>query len=90
MKVFDWSEEKNRQLKESRGVGFEDVVTAFREKGVVDVIDHPNQQKYRGQKIMFLIINDYVHAAPYIEGGDKIFLKTVYPSRQANKRYFGR
>jgi len=36
---------------------------------------------------MFLIINDYVWAVPYIEQQDKLFLKTIYPSRAATKKY---
>ncbi len=87
MSHFDWNEEKNSQLKETRKVGFEDVVTAFREGRLIDVIDHPNQKKYKGQKIMFLIINDYVYAVPYIEDSDKFFLKTIYPSRTATQKY---
>ena len=87
MTIFDWNEEKNAELKRGRGVGFEDVVTAFREKGVIDIIDHPNQAKYKGQKIMFVVINEYVHAVPYVQEGERVFLKTIYPSRQANKKY---
>lgn len=68
-------------------MSFEDVVTAFREGKLLGVIDHPNQKKYKGQKIMFLVINDYVYAVPYIEGHDKFFLKTAYPSRVATKKY---
>lgn len=87
MQSFDWNEEKNARLKETRGVSFEDVATAFREGELADIIDHPNQRKYKKQKIMFVIINDYVYAVPYIEDGDKFFLKTVYPSRTATKKY---
>jgi len=87
MPHFDWNEEKNAWLKEIREVSFEDVVMAFREGKLADVIDHPNQRKYQGQKIMFVIINNYVYAVPYIEDSDKFFLKTVYPSRTATKKY---
>ncbi|MBI5356338.1 toxin [Candidatus Collierbacteria bacterium] len=87
MPHFDWNEEKNSYLKETRKIGFEDVVTAFRENKLVDVVDHPNQKKYKGQKIMFLLINDYVYAVPYIEDSNKLFLKTIYPSRTATQKY---
>lgn len=88
MPHFDWNEEKNTRLKQTRGVSFEDVVTAFEEGKLIDVIDHPNQKKYKKQKIMFIAINDYVYAIPYVEEVDKFFLKTVYPSRAATKKYF--
>ena len=87
MPYFDWNEEKNTWLKKTRGVSFEDAVTAFGAGGLLDVIDHPNQRQHKGQKIMFLIINDYVCAVPYIEETDKIFLKTIYPSKAATKKY---
>lgn len=90
MPYFDWNEEKNAWLKKVREVSFEDVVTAFGSGGLLDVIDHPNQSRHQGQKIMFLIINDYVYAVPYIEEADKIFLKTIYPSRTATKKYLGK
>ena len=84
---IEFSEEKNLLLKETRGISFEDAVTAFGAGGLLDVIDHPNQNKHKGQKIMFLIIHDYVYAVPYIEKADKLFLKTIYPSRAATKKY---
>lgn len=87
MQSFDWNEEKNSRLKETRGVSFENVATAFRQGKLLDIIIHPNQRKYKGQKIMFVIIFDYVYAVPYIEAEDKFFLKTVYPSRTATKKY---
>ena len=87
MPHFDWNQEKNARLKETRGISFEDAVTALGAGGLLDVIDHPNQRQHKGQKIMFLIINDYVWAVPYIEQQDKLFLKTIYPSRAATKKY---
>lgn len=87
MPYFDWNEKKNTELKETRGVSFENVVTAFGEGRLLDVIDHPNQKKYKGQKIMFVIIKDYVYAVPYVEESNKFFLKTMYPSRAAVKKY---
>lgn len=87
MKVFDWDEEKNAKLKKERGVGFEDVVTAIDEDRVLDRIDHPNQKRYPGQKIMIIKIDDYAYVVPFVEDEEKIFFKTIIPNRKATKKY---
>ena len=32
-------------------------------------------------------INDYAYLVPFVEDNQKIFLKTIIPSRKATKRY---
>lgn len=87
MKNFDWDKEKNALLKIERGVSFEDVLEAIHEGGVLDDLDHPNKKRYPNQRIMVLNIEDYVYYVPYIEDNEKIFFKTLYPSRKATKKY---
>lgn len=53
----------------------------------IDDIDHPNQEKYFGQRMMVFNINNYIYLVPYIENVDEIFLKTIIPSRKATKNY---
>lgn len=48
---FKWNIEKNKLLKEERGVCFEDVVTQIHEDKVLDIINHPNREKYPHQKM---------------------------------------
>jgi hypothetical protein len=36
-----------------------------------------------------LEINDYVYYVPFIEDNEKIFLKTIIPSRKYTKKYLG-
>ena len=50
--------------------------------------DHPNQKKYPGQKLYFVVIDDYVYIVPYVIEESYIFLKTIIPSRKATKDYF--
>ena len=89
MKPFTWDERKNEWLKSQRGVGFEDVVFCISRGAVLDVLDHPNEKKYRGQRIFFVAINDYAYLVPFVETDREIFLKTVIPSRKATKKYLG-
>lgn len=51
MKYYDWNDEKNKLLKQSRGVSFEQVVLAIVSGDLVDRIIHPNSTKYPNQKI---------------------------------------
>lgn len=87
VKYFDWDEKKNEFLKEKRGICFEDVQRTIEEGGLLDTKDHPNQTKYPNQKIFFVEINGYVYLIPFVEDEEKIFLKTVFPSRKATKKY---
>ena len=87
MKPFHWSEEKNMRLKEERGIGFEDVQIAINEDRLLDVAHHPNQKKYPGQRMYVIEISQYVYLVPFVEDDEKIFLKTIFASRQATKKY---
>lgn len=87
MANFDWDPVKNLRLKAERGVSFEDVITAFDEGRVLDTIGHPNQKKYPRQRQFIIRIADYVYVVPFTENEMTIFLKTIYPSRLAKKKY---
>ena len=89
MKLIKYDNEKNEILKESRGVGFEDVLLCINEMKLLDNFLHPNQAKYKGQKIFVVEIKNYIYFVPYVETEKEIFLKTIIPSRKMNKKYKG-
>ena len=85
---FDWNLDKNRQLAEQRGVSFERVISAIERGGLVDVVEHPNQTRYPGQKVYVVDIEGYFHLVPFVTGTDGArFLKTIIPSRKATRDY---
>lgn len=84
---FDWDEEKNKKLKEERGIGFEDIVTAIDEGNLLDVLKHHNPKKHPNQQIYVVKIEDYVYLVPFVKEPEKHFLKTIYPSRKMTKKY---
>lgn len=86
MKYIDWNREKNELLKIERDVCFEDVLLAIEDGQVLDIIRHPNK-KYPSQHIFIVNIDNYVYLIPFVENEDKIFLKTIIPSRKATKKY---
>ena len=57
------------------------------QEDVLDVIEHPNQDEYPGQKIAIMKIDDYAYLVPYVQSGEEIFLKTIIPSRKATNKY---
>ncbi|MBI5855307.1 MAG: BrnT family toxin [Nitrospirae bacterium] len=87
MKTYRWSEEKNEQLKQSRGISFEDIILALESGGLLDVLAHPNPKRYPNQKVLVVAVLDYVYLVPHVEKSDHIFLKTVIPSRKARRDY---
>ena len=89
MNVFRWDNEKNELLKKNRGVCFEQVVILMERGDILDTTEHPDQDKYPGQKIAVIKIDDYVCLVPYVENTEGIFLKTIIPSRKATNKYVG-
>ena len=88
-KTIRYSLEKNELLKEQRDISFEDVILALESGKLLDDIKHPNNEKYPNQDIFIILIEikNYVHLVPYVEDEKSIFLKTIIPSRQMNKKY---
>ena len=87
MKIFRWDNDKNEWLKTHRGVCFEQVVLLMERGDILDVIEHPNQDEYSGQKIAVVMIDDYAYLVPYVHDGDELFLRTLIPSRKATNKY---
>ena len=85
-----WDEDKNTLLKQSRGISFERVAVLLEQKQVLDIIDHPDQAKYPGQKVAIVEMDGYAYLVPYVPHKDGIFLKTIIPSRKATKQYLER
>jgi len=89
MKAINWSPEKNQSLINERGVSFEDVLFYLQQGGLLDDVEHPNDDKYPNQRVFVLNIDGYVYLVPYVEDRKGIYLKTIIPSRKATKQYLG-
>ena len=86
---FKWNMEKNKFLKQERGVCFEDVMGQINDDKVLDIIKHPNVEKYPNQSMYIVLLQNYVHIVPFVKENNEIFLKTIVPSRKMNKIYKG-
>jgi hypothetical protein len=87
VKTFLWNEDKNALLKAGRQVSFEEIALYIEMGFLLNVLEHPNQEKYKGQKIFVVQVDNYIYLVPFIETESDIFLKTVIPSRKATRKY---
>jgi len=87
---FLWNEEKNDLLREERGVSFEQIVAHILQGDLLQIEEHPNQERYPGQKYFIVRIDDYAYVVPFLERDNDAFLKTIYPSRRATRQYLER
>jgi len=87
VKYYTWDGRKGAKLKAERGVAFEDIVFYIAQGQLLDIVEHPNQERYTGQRMFIIEINAYAYLVPFVETEQEIFLKTIIPSRKATKRY---
>ncbi len=83
MKYFDWDYAKNAKLRAERGIGFEDVVFHIERGDLLDILEHPNPDRYAGQRIFVVRREGYVYLVPFVEDEHTVFLKR---SSRAGKR----
>ena len=57
---------------------------------MLDIVEHPNQECYPGQRIFIVNIGNYAYVVPFVESATEVFLKTVIPSRKATNLYLRR
>jgi hypothetical protein len=84
---FEWNPEKNGQLKRERNISFEKIIFHLSQGDIWKIADYPDQENYPGQKIYFVIVEDYIYLVPHVVEKDYIFLKTIIPSRKASRMY---
>lgn len=78
MREIRWDLLKNERLKKARGASFEDLINSR----LIAVKHHP---KKGHQSIMLFEHKRYIWIVPFVEEGDHLFLKTLYPSRKYTK-----
>jgi len=69
-------------------VSFERIVVAIEEGHLLDILEHPNKDKYKNLIILVVEIEDYAFCIPCVTEKDgDFFMKTLYPSRKYTKQY---
>ncbi len=72
-KIVKWDDDKNELIKKIRWVCFEDVLLSE----IIDILEHPNKEKYPNQKIFLVKIWWYPYICPYVENDDFIIFKNI-------------
>ena len=66
------------------------MVIAINEGRILDILEHPNKEKYPEQRLLIVNIDDYAYVVPFEEREGVIRLITIFPSRKMTKKYFRR
>lgn len=89
MRAFAWDPAKNEWLRRERGISFEEILVNIQLGHEINVLEHPNQERYPGQRISVVLVEGYVYLVPFVESETEVFLKTIIPSRKATREYLG-
>ena len=85
--IFDWNNEKNIMLKRDRNISFERIIIAIEQDSLLDILEHPNKEKYSNQFLILVEIDRYVYVVPCVLENDICFLKTIFLSRKYTAKY---
>ena len=80
MSEIKWNLLKNERLKKTRGISFEEIL----QSKLISVREHP---RLAHQNWMLFWHKGYVWTVPFVQNGEEVFLKTIYPSRKYTKMY---
>lgn len=81
---FRWNSEKNKLIRHTRGIDFEEVVAAVERGDLLADIENPGD-RFPHQRILVVAIDGYAIVVPYVEDAEGLFLKTAYPSRKLTR-----
>jgi len=80
MKEFRWNEDKNKFLKQERGVSFEEILDST----FIGAERHPTR---KNQMVLKFEYKKYIWIIPCVIEDKFIFLKTIFPSRKYTKMF---
>ena len=77
---------KNAWLIQERGISFEQIIALIEGGKLIQVLEHPDKERYPGQLLYEVDVDGYVHVVPVVRESRTLFLKTIYPSRKATRK----
>jgi hypothetical protein len=77
---------KNAWLIRERGISFERIIALIGEGNLMQVLAHPNGERYPNQLLYEVDVDGYVFVVPVVKEGRTLFLKTIFPSRRATPK----
>jgi uncharacterized DUF497 family protein len=82
---FAWDDAKNAKLKAERGIGFEEIVFHIERGDLLDILEHPNLERYAGQRLFVVQRDDYVYLVPFVEDEHTVFLKDDHSESEGHE-----
>ena len=82
---YSFDPQKNAWLIQERGISFEQIIVLIESSTLIQVLEHPNAERYPNQLLYEVDVDGYVHVVPVVREGLILFLKTIYPSRKGDQ-----
>jgi len=83
---YTFDPKKNAWLKEVRGISFEQIIALMESGKLIQVLEHPDKEKYPNQLLCEVDVQGYAYIVPVVQDGRTLLLKTIYPSRKATRK----
>lgn len=64
------------------------MAVAIETGGQLDILSHPNPEKYPRQRVLVVACDGYAYLVPFVEEKAYCFLRTIIPSRKATRDYW--
>jgi hypothetical protein len=80
---FLFDPEKNAWLIRERRISFERIIALIGEGNLIQVLAHPNAERYPSQLLYEVDVDGYTFVVPVVKEVRTLFLKTIFPSRRA-------
>lgn len=84
---YEYNAEKNIKLKEERNISFDEIIYYIENGHLLDTVKHPNEAKYGDQNFYVVDVDGYAYMVPFVRNGNRVFLKTIFPSRKHTRQY---
>lgn len=65
------------------------MVIAVNEGRILDILEHPDRERYTNQRLLIVDIGGYAYVVPFEERKSVIRFITIFPSRKMTKKYLG-
>ena len=89
MPEYTWDDAKNEWLMRERRISFDDVKYHLTYGELLGDILNPDQERYPGQRLYIVRINNQAWVVPYRRTTGYVFLYTAYPSEKFTRIYRG-
>jgi len=89
MPEYTWDDEKNERLIRERGISFGEVAYHMDYSESLADMPHHNQERYPGQRLRIVRINNLAWVVAYRRTGRYVFLYAAYQSGKFTRMYRG-